>query len=171
MPTSLLDLIDLRSFSSLWYWVAVLGLWMRAIHMPLGVPVDLVRVAARDGGTAMADLEAMAEALIRRRLDMAARGGMLIVAAWAFALTALFGLGVIYGSELAQGVLLLAIPGAATHWLSLRAATRIAQASPGGVDLCNRLLRLKLTVQVIGLAAIFLTAIWGMYVNLSRYAL
>ena len=50
------EMIDMRSFSSLWYWVALAAFWSGCIHRVIGVPYDLVLRARRQGGDAEADL-------------------------------------------------------------------------------------------------------------------
>lgn len=171
MPLSLLDLIDLRAFSSLWYWIVVGVLWARISQTPLGVPIDMVRAAETEGDQARDDLEAIAEIMIRRRLGMAEALGVWRIGLWAFALTLLFGLALGYGLELAQAVLLIAAPMALVSLFSHRAAVRIAAGGTEGARLRRRLVRLKYTIQIIGLVSVFVTAIWGMYANLARVAL
>ena len=50
------DLIDLRSFSNLWYWIALAVAWSSASHWVLGIPYDMVLRARRMGGQAEQDL-------------------------------------------------------------------------------------------------------------------
>nr|MDJ0826631.1 component of SufBCD complex [Rhodobacter sp.] len=50
------ELIDMRSFSNLWYWIALAVLWSTSSHWILGVPFDLVQRASRYGGEAEVDL-------------------------------------------------------------------------------------------------------------------
>ena len=39
---SIFELIDMRSFSNLWYWIALAVMWSTASHWVLGVPWDMV---------------------------------------------------------------------------------------------------------------------------------
>ncbi len=52
--TLIFDLIDMRSFSNLWYWIALAVTWSSTSHWVLGVPFDMVlrarRKAARPHG-------------------------------------------------------------------------------------------------------------------------
>ena len=56
--------------------------------------------------------------------------------------------------------------------LRLRAARRIAAAAAAGAavgpDLSRRLTRHRMTVQAIGMVAIFVTGMWGMWQNLHH---
>jgi hypothetical protein len=50
--SNVFEVIDMRSFSSLWYWIALAVMWSSASHYVLGVPFDLVQRARRRGGQA-----------------------------------------------------------------------------------------------------------------------
>lgn len=164
---TLLDVIDVRSFSSLWYWIAVAVAWSSASHWVLGVPFDMIVRARRQGGEAEADLEALARINARRLLGIAEASGTWLVGAVTFALSGLLVLGLWYRVEFAQAVLFLAVPMTAVGALSLRAARGIEEAGPQGAELVARLLRHRLWTQGVGMAAIFATALFGMYHNLA----
>ncbi len=51
--------------------------------------------------------------------------------------------------------------------LSMRTARRIAMEEAQGEQLRKRLTRHRIVTQMIGTLAIFVTALWGMYQNLS----
>ena len=42
------ELIDMRSFSNLWFWIALAVLWSSVSHWVLGVPWDMVMRARKD---------------------------------------------------------------------------------------------------------------------------
>ena len=46
------ELIDMRSFSNLWYWIVLAVLWSTASHWVLSVPFDMISRAKRQGGAA-----------------------------------------------------------------------------------------------------------------------
>ncbi|MDO7630423.1 MAG: component of SufBCD complex, partial [Loktanella sp.] len=52
---AILQVIDLRSFSSLWYWLFIAIAWSTVSHWVLGVPYDMVQRAKRQGGQAEID--------------------------------------------------------------------------------------------------------------------
>ena len=52
----LFDLIDMRSFSNLWYWIALGVIWSSASHWVLGVPYDMINRARRDEGAVRSDV-------------------------------------------------------------------------------------------------------------------
>ena len=62
------ELIDLRSFSNLWYWIMLGVVWSMASHWVLGVPFDMIQRARRDGGQAEQDLEALVRINTQRML-------------------------------------------------------------------------------------------------------
>lgn len=159
------DLIDTRSFSSLWYWVVVVTTWSLAGHYVLGVPYGMVLRARQLGGPAESELFDMARIQILRILRAADHSGAWTLGLTSFALTTLALLGFVYGIELAQAVLLLVLPLIAVWLLSVRTARRILAAD--GAGLYDLLARQRLANQVIGMVAIFVTAVWGMVQNLA----
>ena len=82
-------------------------------------------------------------------------------------LSGLLVLGVWYRLEFAQAVLFLAVPMTLVGALSVSAARGIADADPAGAELVRRLVRHRFWTQLVGMAAIFVTAMFGMYHNLA----
>jgi hypothetical protein len=76
-------------------------------------------------------------------------------------------LGFIYWVEFAQALFLLMLPMTFVGLLSLNTARLIQDTAASGEALYTRLFRHRIFVQVIGMISIFLTAMWGMYTNLS----
>ena len=164
---TLLDVIDLRSFSSLWYWIVLAVAWSSASHWVLGVPFDLIIRARRAGGQAMADLQDATRINVNRILHIVRVSGIWLMAFMAFVLSALLVLAGWYQVEFAQAVGLLALPMTLVGALSVRTATHIEAAMPEGVELVRRLMRHRFWTQLIGMLAIFVTAMFGMYQNLA----
>ena len=161
------EVIDFRSFSSLWYWIAVAALWSAAGNRVLGVPWDLVRQARRGSAAAAGDAAQLVRIHCRRQLGLARASGLWIVGIVAWLLTSLALLGFGYGIELAQAVLAMALPMTLAGALNLRAAARVEAAAPEGAALAALLVRQRRRLQALGALSIFLTALWGMYVNLT----
>ena len=159
------ELIDTRSFSNMWYWIALAVTWSGASHWVLGVPYDLVQSARRRGGSAQDDLFDLVRVNVNRLLAIADISGQWIAGLLAFLLSTLLTLGFFYGLEFAQALFLLAFPLSIVFGLSIRTARGIKAAD--GADLYKRLARQRLMTQVIGMVSIFLTAMWGMFVNLT----
>jgi hypothetical protein len=161
------EVIDLRSFSSLWYWIALAVMWSSASHYVLGVPFDLVQRARRRGGQASEDMTQLAHINARRLLTLTEASGIWLLAIASALLTMLALLGFYYGLELAQALFLMALPMAVLTLFSLSTARRILAEQPSGEALCRKLARHRLWTQLLGAASIFVTAIWGMYRILS----
>lgn len=164
---SVFELIDMRSFSNLWYWIALAVLWSSASHYVLGVPFDMVARARRLGGQAAADLEDMVRINVNRQLHIARVAGMWAVAIASCLVTLLAVLGFAYGIEFCQALLLLVLPMAGLGALRIRAAGRIAAGAAKGEALWRLLARHRLWTQALGILSIFVTASWGMYMNLN----
>ena len=161
----LVELIDLRSFSNVWYWIALAVIWSSASHWVLGVPYDMVARAKREGGQALADLETLVRINTSRMLLFSRNQGAWLVGIVCFMVTVLGLLGIVYHSEFAQAVLFLFIPLCVVGYLSLLAATRVEAGERQGEALFRRLFRHRLAIQVLGMVSIFVTFLYGMYVN------
>ena len=161
------ELIDLRSFSNLWYWIALAVLWSTASHWVIGVPFDMIARARRDGGETLADLETLVRINTTRMLTNARTAGLLLVGCVCFAITTLVILGFWYHVEFAQAVLFLLVPVSILGLLTLRTSRKIAAGENAGMVLCRRLTWHRLSTQVLGMIAIFVTAMFGMYQNIQ----
>ncbi len=161
------ELIDMRSFSNLWYWISLAVVWSAASHRVIGVPWDMVHKAARLGGQAEADLEDLVRISCNRLLYIAAMSGLWLVVLGSGLLTSLAILGFWYWVEFAQAVLLLAFPMTLVGLLSINTARIITDNALSGAALRKRLMRHRITTQFIGMVSIFVTALWGMYQNIS----
>ncbi len=161
------ELIDMRSFSNLWYWIALAVLWSSASHWVLGVPFDMITRARREQGQALDDLEAIVRINTTRMLFIAQTSGLWLVAFISFVMAMLAVLAVFYRVEFAQAVLLLMVPATILGVLSLRTARLIAAGEAQGQALFRRLIRHRFSTQILGMLAIFVTAMFGMYQNIQ----
>jgi hypothetical protein len=162
-----LDVIDLRSFSSIWYWLLVGTVWTRVMHAPMGVPVDLARRAARGGAAARADLLSLVRIEARARRDADRALGPWRAAAWSFLLTSLAVLAAYHRIEIALAALLVLAPLAVVRWLSTRMARGLADMPADADSILPRLARLRWQVQAVGVAAVFFSAVVGMIHSLA----
>ena len=163
----LVELIDLRSFSNLWYWIALAVIWLSASHWVLGVPSDMIARARREGGQALEDMETLVRINTSRMLFFSRNQGAWLVGVVCFLVTVLGLLGFLYHSEFAQAVLLLFIPLCLVGYLSLRASFKIEMGEGQGDALFRRLFWHRFSVQMLGMVSIFVTSLYGMYVNLQ----
>ena len=165
------ELIDMRSFSNLWYWIALAVLWSTSSHWVLGVPYDMVGRARQKGGGAEEDLQDMVRINCNRLIYIGEVAGLWIMMMGSALLSGLAVLGFWYGVEFAQAVFLLAFPMSLVGLLSLRTARRIQGGGLVGPALHRRMRLHRLYTQMIGVVAIFVTAMWGMYQNMTHGAL
>ncbi len=164
---ALFQLIDISSFSSLWYWIMLAVVWSSVSHWVLGVPYDLISRAKRSGGQAELDLIDLVRINVNRMLGIARTAGLILIAFLSFALTSLAVLGFWYRIELAQAIFLIALPLSVVGAVSLSTSRLIAATEPEGDALYAALNRHRLWTQIIGMIAIFVTAMYGMYQNLD----
>lgn len=168
---TIFELIDMRSFSNLWFWIALAVMWSSASHFVLGVPFDMVARARRHGGQAETDLQDMVRINVDRMLYIVRTAGSWLLAFACFLLTMLGTLGFWYGIEFAQALFCLVTPMTLVAVLTLRAGQRIERQIPEGPPLHRMLTRHRMLVQSIGMVSIFLTSMWGMWQNLQIGAL
>lgn len=161
------ELIDMRSFSNLWFWIALAVMWSTASHWVLGVPYDMVLRARKNGGQSEQDLEDLVRINTNRLLFIANVSGLWLLGFGCFVLTALALLGFVYSLEIAQALFVLGFPMSLVGLLSLSTARLIHQEDASGELLRRRLTRHRLYVQITGIVSIFVTALWGMYQNLT----
>lgn len=162
-----MQVIDLRSFSNLWYWIGLAVIWSCASHWVIGVPFDMITRARRHGGQAQADLETLVRINVERTLYIVQTTGLFLLGFACFVLTMLALLGWLYRTEFAQAVFLILFPLTLSGLLSIRTCRRIWDEEPLGDALHHRLIRHRQMVQLLGMVAIFVTALWGMYRNLT----
>lgn len=161
-------LINMRSFSNLWYWIVLAIVWSMAGQRVLGVPWDMIlRARKTEGDEVMADVSALLRIHVTRRLRIVQESGAVLAGLAAFVLTSLVLLAFVYGVEFAQAVFLLVVPFIPVTALSLRTARAIRDRDLDGLALVKAVQRLRLHIQLIGLASIFVTALWGMYHNMT----
>lgn len=163
---TVLELIDLRSFSNLWYWIALAVLWSTASHWILGVPFDLVQRAGRQGGQAEADLEALVRINLNRIFYVMRSLGHWLTGLAAAIHTSLVILGFFYDVEFAQAVFFLAFQMTIIGGLNMWTGRRIERTGSHGEQLRRQLSQHRLITQLIGVVSIFITALFGMAQNL-----
>jgi len=159
---NIFSLIDMRSFSSVWFWIVLALAWSSASQTVLGAPYDLILKARRKGGQASEDLNTVISIFVRRRLTVVRRAGHWVLGFMTLVLTTICVMAFGYAMEFAQALFLLVTPLMLVQLLSVRLAFRIEHDTMRDGRLQRALLRHRLWIQVIGLLAIFVTAIWGM---------
>lgn len=157
----------MRSFSNLWFWIALAALWSTASHWVMGVPWDMVMRARRRGNTHQQDVEDLARIYANRMLYIGRTAGSWLIGLLAATLSALWVLGFWYGVHFCQALFLLGLPMTLVGWLSHGVALRIEAGQNQGIALYRLLRNHRMKVQGIGMLAILITAMWGMYQNLS----
>ncbi|MCB1388144.1 MAG: component of SufBCD complex [Rhodobacteraceae bacterium] len=171
LTDSLFSTIDFRSFSNLWFWLVLAVAWSNVTHFVMGVPFDLVQRARRRGGAVMDDLNMLAQIQARRRMAILRTSGPWLVGFWMAVLTMLATLGFVHGHELAQALFLLLAPLTLGAWLSLRLSARVETQDLRDEALVKAIFWTRVLIQSIGLLAILVTTMWGMWHNLSVRAL
>jgi hypothetical protein len=161
------QIIDMRSFSNLWFWIALAVLWSSTSYWVLGVPYDMIQQARREGGPVQQDMEDLVRINATRLLAMVDRGGVVAVALLCFWLTGLAILAFYYDVEFAQAVFLLLAPMTLVVWQSIRTCRRMMVGALNPETLYRALIRHRRITQIIGMVSICVTALYGTWQNVS----
>lgn len=178
----LIDVLDTRSFASVWYWLLLTTTWTWVSRGALGIPSELVRSLRRSGddapggGSGRNDAAALElldwVSLVAPRWHVSHRDGALLLALASFVLTILAGLGFLYGLEMAQAMLLLVAPLLLLACWRVRLARRLtatlAEAEAGRLSVAGaaadiaRQVRVHLRATlVLSAVAVAAAAVWG----------
>ncbi len=165
--STVFEIIDMRSFSNLWYWIGLAVLWSSASHWAMGVPYDLVVRARRIGGQAEQDLLDIVRINGNRLLYIVDVSGLAILGLSCFFFTGLATLGFFYGVEFAQAVFLLLFPVSIVMLVNISAARKLRRGEATLEFVGKVLTRCRIYTQIIGMISILITSLWGMYQNFS----
>lgn len=165
------EVIDMRSFSNLWFWIALAVMWSSASHWVMGIPHDMIYDARRKGGQAEADLEDLARIYSSRVLNVVDNALMFVVGFGCFWFTVLGALAFYYDVEFAQAIFFLMLPMIAVVWHSIRTARQVATTARQGEALYRCLIWHRRITQLVGMLSVFATAMYGMYQNFSASVL
>lgn len=161
-------LITLNTFTSVWYWLAVIVTWAIASNWLIGVPFDVLFRARKSVGQELADLEGLVDINVRRIAATNAVFGMAMTALIAFSLSVLGLLSFYYQLEMAQGLFILAAPLTIIVAMNMRLAHQLHDTPLQGRDLVRRLFFVRLWTQIVAMVSLFLTSMYGMYIAISN---
>ncbi len=164
---TLSEMIDLRSFSNLWYWIALAVLWSTLSHRILGVPFDMVGRARKYGGQPAQDLEDLVRINVNRMMFVVHSAGVWLLGFACFVLSVLATLGFVLSVETAQAVFLLVFPLSLVVLINLKTAQKVIQQEAQDEELYKMMITCRLQIQLLGMLCIFVTALWGMFQNLN----
>lgn len=161
------EVIDMRSFSNLWYWIALAVLWSSASHWVMGIPHDMIFRARRLGGAAETDLEEMARIYAARVLEVVDTAFLFLIGFACFWFTMLGTLAFYYDVEFAQALFFLMAPMTVVVWHSIRTARLVTGPCRTGEALYRALLWHRRVTQLVGMLAVTVTALYGMWQNFN----
>jgi len=155
------QVIDMGSFTALWYWIVVAMVWSSSSHFVMGVPYDMLIRARRHGGQAVQDFELMVQLSARRITGYMDVGGPWFLGVFAFIISMLATLGFWYEREFAQAMFFLMAPLTTVGFLSVAAARRVQREALRGEAIFALMRRTRFWIQINGMLAIAATSAWG----------
>ena len=159
------EVIDLRSFSNLWYWIVLAILWSTLSHWTIGVPFHLVTRSNRGDQQAQEDMLILTRINAERLLSFAQTSAIPSTAFFSCFLSVLAVMGWAYGVEFCQAIFLLLLPSILVLGLGVWTSERLRLDDFRHVP--QILKQHRTIVQMIGVVFIFITAFWGMYQNVN----
>ncbi len=164
---SIFEFLDYDTFLSIWYWALVIISWSLTCHYTLGVPFDVVVRADRMGGQYAQDCDQLALIHARRIDTVLRRGGPFIAGFSAFVLVSLATLGFWFGYDIATALFMIGAPIGLAGILGARLSLRVLVGMISGEQLRRMIAKRRFWDQVIGVCAIFITALISAWHALS----
>jgi hypothetical protein len=162
------ELISRRSFSSLWYWIAVAAFWVLITRRVMGLPQDMLQ-RARAGGDDLGALETMAHLQAQRLMRYWRQGAVFGVALASGVLALTTVLAFWHGVELAQALWFLICPLVIIWAMSARAAMLVLNGFGQGDALLKVMYRFRFRLQLIAIAFVFTNIIFALGFLVSQY--
>ncbi len=174
---SLIGFLDSRSFMTIWYWLALVGMWSATGRSIMGIPSDVVARARAalaagqgDDPSVLTLLDWLSLVLPRWRLGTTE--GAVFLGLTSFGLTSLAVLGFVFWLELAQAMFLLLMPFWLLFWMRVRLARRVtplvdaaqlAQIPPDKAarDAARMMTWHRRWITVLSMVSVLATVLWG----------
>lgn len=174
---SLIGLLDSRSFMTIWYWFALVGMWSATGRSVIGIPSETVSRARSalaanqpESPAVMGLLDWLS--LVLPRWNLGTTEGAVFLGLTSFALTSLMMLGFVFWLELAQAVFLLIFPFWLLFWMRVRLARRLTpviEAAQTGstpphqaaATAARMMTWHRRWVTVLSMVSVLLTVLWG----------
>ncbi len=174
---SLIGFLDSRSFMTIWYWLALVGLWSATGRNIMGIPSDIVARARAALASGQGDDPAVMTlldwlSLVLPRWRLGPTEGAVFLGLTSFGLTSLAVLGFVFWLELAQAVFLLLMPFWLLFWMRVRLARRVTPvvdaAQLGQIppekaarDAARAMTWHRRWVTVLSMVSVLATVLWG----------
>lgn len=156
-------LIDMTSFTSVWYWIFLCLTWNSLSHRTLGVPFDMIIRADKHGDLFERDVDHIAHAQSRRLTYMFGRFGVVIIGVTAFFVSAIGAAAFVVGFQTSQAVFVVLIPVLCVGSSEMRLAYRIRRDDLRGSPLRRKIVLHRFFHQLFGIASLAMAAIGTAY--------
>jgi hypothetical protein len=174
---NLIGLLGSRSFSTIWFWLVLIGMWSVAGRSVLGIPTEVLARAraslAGDDAQGPAVITLLDWlSLILPRWQLRPREGAAFLGVTSFLMTSLAVLGFVFWLEMAQALTLLLLPFWVLFWMRVRLARRLvplvhaaqegrAPVSQAAGNAARAMVWHKRFVTILSMIAVAVTALWG----------
>lgn len=173
----LIRLLDSRSFGTIWFWLALLGMWSATGRTILGVPSEVLLQARRAQAAGEPESPAVITlldwlSLTLPRWLLGPQEGAIFLAVTSFLMSSIAILGFGYGLEMAQALTLLLVPFLILFWMRVLLARQLAPLLAAGqagerpldgvaTDAGRYMIRHRRLVSLLSVFSVAVTAGWG----------
>jgi hypothetical protein len=163
------EIMTAKGFDSLWYWLLVSVIWVRAIQWTAGIPSDMMRAARRGSEQAKVDAMDLMGIHIRTITHEFNQFGTALVLLTCFVMASLATLGFWNNVPVLQGMFFIAFPAVILGALGIRLSYRLQKKPVSWDELC-RIYRQHFWLKV-GAAVFFVLSsmLWALYLEIRPY--
>lgn len=155
----LIEIMSLRSFISVWFWVVVAIFWTSVCNQVLGVAYDMIAAAKRGDGKMAQDVAVIAT--IGARQSLAVADPLSLFVAY-FAVASCLTAGFLLGSEIFAASSFIALPWLILGGLRRKTALYVLEHSDRVDLVLARLIKHRKITHYWAILFIFLTALYGL---------
>ncbi|GHA41525.1 hypothetical protein GCM10008927_02350 [Amylibacter ulvae] len=161
MTEDFLQILELKSFFNIWYWLFLAFIWSRATYFTLGVPLHDARLGHEREGVYMHDFEELMRINTGHTVEAFDQYGVAVMAVIAFLLASAATLGFGFRMEIMQAIFLLMAPLTGATLFSVRFAYRIQAEKITGQSLYTAYVVHRRIKQIFGMLSMIVTSVWA----------
>ncbi len=166
-----MDLIQFHSFSSAWYWFALIAIWAVFCQLYLGMSYHQLRLARqRHPERQGVLLRALALYLERMRWSTVSNIGPFVAGLCAFVLSFWSVVAFFYNVEILQAFFFLFVPLGPSLILRWRLARRLAKEIPDFEAVFRQIRTIRYWTLLSSFLTILMSTFWGVRVILREYS-
>ena len=163
------EIMTANGFNSLWYWLLVSVIWVRAIQWTVGIPSDMMRAARKGSEQAKIDAMVLMDIHIRTTTREFNQFGTALVLMTCFVMASFATMGFWNDVPVLQGVFFVAFPIVILGALGIRLSYKL-QDKPVDWDQFSHIYRRHFWLKVgMAIFFIFSSMLWALFLEIRPY--